>query len=142
MKYLKSYTLNEGLTRELEDLYRDPDISFHMEYIKDLFQEVIDEFCLDRYFAHDNEFQMLDGRYYDILLYYGGGGKISENSLRVAIKLVGIDNRELFYTIKNSTVVSDFTSRLESIGYKVNKITYKDDYDLLLYEITLPAKVF
>lgn len=130
-------------------LMEDPDIKYHMDNINELFQEVVYEFCLERYDAHDDNFDLHKGLYYDILLYYGSykkpfttsifaQGVIRDDSLRVAIKLIEQTDNTTYYNIRDSDVVSDFISRITSIGYVVRPISFRDDYEILIYEVDFP----
>lgn len=109
MKYLN--TFNESVDKEEE-------IKYHLDMIKDLFQDVIDENNLDEYARYD-----IGGVYriFKTDVYDPSGG--SGNRIRVWALFIGNseEKRKIINDIKNSKEVEYFEERLKSLGYIIHK---------------------
>lgn len=109
MKYLN--TFNESVDKKEE-------VKYHLDMIKDLFQDVIDEYNLDEYTGHEV------GRLYKIYktnIYDPSGG--AGNRICVFVLFVGVsEERRKTHQIKDSKEVKYFEERLKSLGYIINKV--------------------
>ena len=125
-------------------LFESEDRNYHLNIIKDLFQEVIDELSLEKYDC--TGYPSNGGLYYDIVSHIKGNG-IGEKVIRLVIAIVTYDeesgNRKITFSNKkeirdgiyNSDTLKNFIERVSSLGYKSK---FMEDYlasGYLVYDI-------
>ena len=128
-----------------ESFDNENDVQYHMDMIKDLLTEVIDDFGIDKYTQHSGQLGLFyhmepklfcyiddkaefENRWkdrYKIRLWIGDIGDISDMD-------DPHDNKKIIKVIKDSKQIKDFENRLKSVGYIFERRSDTTWYEILI----------